>query len=250
MTKARIAAISVLLWAVGGIAQTPAPAFEVASVKPSKAPAGHSGWHSRTGYVVLQNQTLKQLVQIAYHVKANQVSGGPKWCDSDRFDIEAKSDGPANDAQLLTMLQTLLADRFQLAFHRETALFPGFALVVAKSGFKIRPVDAGEGERSNSNRGHYTAERVSMAKFAETLSRILRSPVVDRTGTTGVFSFQLEWTPDNADAPAPDGTTPDMSNSGPSLYTVLQERLGVKLEAQKVSAEVLVIDRAEKPTEN
>jgi uncharacterized protein (TIGR03435 family) len=170
MTAVRIVAMGVLLIAGMGFAQTPAPAFEAASIKPSKAPEGHSSWHSRTGYIVLQNQTLKQLIQIAYHVKANQVSGGLKWYDSDRFDIEAKSEGPADEAQLMTMLQTLLADRFQLAFHRETALFPGFALVVAKNGLKIRPVDAGEGSRSNSNRGHLTVERVSMAKFAETLS--------------------------------------------------------------------------------
>jgi uncharacterized protein (TIGR03435 family) len=250
MTAVRIAAMGVLLIAGMGLTQIPAPAFEAASIKPSKAPEGHSSWHSRTGYLVIQNQTLKQLIQIAYHVKANQVSGGLKWYDSDRFDIEAKSEGPADDPQLMTMLQTLLADRFQLAFHRETALFPGFALVVAKNGMKVRPVDAGGGSRSNSNRGRITAERLSMAKFAETLSRILRSPVVDRTATAGVFSFQLEWTPDNADAATPDGTPPDISNSGPSLFTALPERLGLRLEAQKVSDEVLVIDRAGKPTEN
>lgn len=249
MRALRTAAICAL-WCAGesfSQAPTPAPAFDAASIKPSKAAEGHSGWHSRTAYLIIENQNLKQLIEVAYHLKREQVSGGPKWLDSDRFDIEARSAGPADEPQLELMLQTLLADRFQLVVHRETKLLSGYALVVAKGGLKVHS-EEGKGSNSNSNRGRITAERVSMDKLAEILSRTLGSLVVNKTEANGAFSFQLEWTPDSGTAAAPpDGAPPDV---GPSLFTVLQERLGVKLEAQKLPTEVLVIDKAEKPSEN
>jgi uncharacterized protein (TIGR03435 family) len=95
------------------------PAFEAATIKPSKDRPGHTGSHSRTGMIVLTGQTLKGLICAAYDVKDFQVSGGPKWMDDDRFDINAKAEGAADGPQLKNMLQTLLADRFQLVFHRE-----------------------------------------------------------------------------------------------------------------------------------
>src|SRR5258708_8078431 len=124
------------------------------------------------------------------------------------------------------MLQTLLAERFQLAFHRDQKLFSGYSLVVAKGGaLKVQPDATAGGSRWNGGRRKIVAQRISMAKLAESLSRILESPVVDRTGAPGLFSYTLEWTPDN---------TPD-ADAGPSLFTVLQQQLGVKLEPAKVS---------------
>jgi uncharacterized protein (TIGR03435 family) len=233
--------VAILLAAGIGFGQTAAPTFEAASIKPSKEGEGHSGSHSRTGYMVIQNQTLKQLMQMAYRVRPDQVSGGAKWVTSDRFNVEAKSAGPADEPEMLPMLQSLLAERFQLMFHREPASLPGFAMVVAKGGMKVQPVD-GEGSHSNSNRTHLTAERMSMARLADRLSQILGSPVIDKTGAAGAYTFELEW--------APDGAPSDAANAGPSIFTALQEKVGVRLESQKVSTEVLVIDKAEKPSEN
>src|SRR5215831_12680635 len=110
--------------------QTPLPTFEAASVKPNKSITESSSWHSRTGYLVMRNQTLNDLIRIAYQLKADQVTGGPKWLVSDRFDIEARASGPARDPELLVMLQTLLAERFQLKLHRDTKLVSGYALIV------------------------------------------------------------------------------------------------------------------------
>ncbi len=254
MTTLRIFAAGVLLFAGRGFSQVSAPAFEAASIKPSNEGEGHTGSHSRTGYLVVQNQNLRELIRTAYRLRADQVSGGPKWVTSARFNIEAKSAGPAEGPELLAMLQTLLADRFQLTFHKESALLPGFALVVAKGGLKVRPVDGSGGSRSNSNsdsnRRHLSAEALPMAKFAETLSRILGSPVVDKTGATGAFTFELEWSADTGAAAPPDGAPANIADAGPSIFTALQEKLGVKLEAQKVPTEIFVIDKAEKPSEN
>jgi uncharacterized protein (TIGR03435 family) len=148
------------------------------------------------------------------------------------------------------MLQTLLAERFQLAFHRTTKLSSGYVLVAAKNGLKIDPVETGERNTMNWGRGRMTAERVSMAKLADTLSRMLGSPVVDMTSIQGIFSFKLEWTPESAQrAAGPDGAPTD-AVLGPSLFTVLQQELGLKLEPKKEPIEVFIIDKAEKPSEN
>jgi uncharacterized protein (TIGR03435 family) len=245
-----IAAILFVLSAVSASAQQPALAFEAASIKPSGEGEGHTGSHSRKGYLVIQNQTLRDLIRTAYKLRAEQVSGGPKWITTDRYNIEAKSAGPAEDPELLQMLQTLLADRFQLAFHKETMTFPGFALVVAKGGLKIQPVE-GEGSKSHSTRGSVTAERVSMEKIADILSRASGSPVVDKTRVAGVFSFQLEWTPETEMAAVKkDGAPLDNVSTGPSIFTAVQQKLGLRLESAKVPAEVFVIDKAEKPSDN
>src|SRR5262249_46279049 len=106
--------------------------FDAASIKPSKSAEDGTSWHSRTGYLVMKNQPLRRLVAIAYGINEDQVSGGPKWVDSDRFDIEARAAGPARDPELLAMLQQLLAERFQVAVHRESGMAAGYVLVPIK----------------------------------------------------------------------------------------------------------------------
>jgi uncharacterized protein (TIGR03435 family) len=247
MTRS-IAALAVLVCVSPSFCQR--PAFDSASIKPSGAEEGSSSWHTRPGYIVIKNQSLKKLVGIAYRLRDDRVSGGPKWTGSDRFDVEARAAGPATDADLLLMLQSMLAERFQLGTHRETILTPGFALVVAKGGLKIRPDETKGGESSHSTRGKIVAERVTMARVADWLTRQIGTPVVDMTDTKGVFSFTLEWTPESPRPPAtPEGALPEAPGA-PSLYTVLPHDLGLKLESKKLPIEVIVIDKAEKPTEN
>jgi uncharacterized protein (TIGR03435 family) len=225
-----------VLLAVSAFAQP--PAFEAAAIKPSKPEVAGSGWHTRPGMTVLTGQTLKGLISIAYDVKDFQVSGGPKWLNSDRFDINAKAEGPAKDSQMLQMLQTLLADRFQLVIHHEQKSAPAYALVVAKSGLKMKPSEA-TGSSSQGGKGQITATGVTMAKLADQLSRRLGVPVVDLTETPGGYDFKLQWSIDG-----------DANDAQSALFDALQSQLGVKLEARKLPLDLIVVDKAEKLSEN
>ena len=133
--------------------QTPAAplAFEVASVKVSKAPPGSDSSHSTLGSLTMRNMTLRACIGMAYNVKELQVLGGPKWLDADRYDIDAKPAGAVQAPERMAMLQTLLAERFQLALHRETKTYPGYALVVSKAGLKMHAVEPGQSNLSTHN---------------------------------------------------------------------------------------------------
>jgi uncharacterized protein (TIGR03435 family) len=200
--------------------------------------------------MVMKNQTLQRLVAIAYGFNDEQrVLGGPKWAGSDRFDIEARALGPAKDPELLLMLQNLLAERFHLAVHRDTKNGSGFSLVPIKNSLKISP-DETEGKQAwNSSRGKIVAQRISMTKLAESLSRLLGTSVVDMTDAKGLYTFTLEWTPDSPNRTGADGS-PVPIPAGPSLEEVLASQLGLKLENKKLPIDVVVIDKAEKPPEN
>jgi uncharacterized protein (TIGR03435 family) len=226
-----------LLFAAVTLAQS--PAFEAATIKPSKDQPGHSGSHSRTGMIVMSGQTLKGLICNAYRVKDYQVSGGPKWLDADRFDINAKASGAATDAELKDMLQTLLAERFQLVLHHEQKIGSAYALVLVKSGLKIKPVEGADGSNSNGSKGQLTVTGMTMPKFAEILSRDLKTPVADLTETPGAFDFKLTW--------STEGDADDLQSA---LFSALQTQLGLKLESRKLSIDTIVVDRAEKPSEN
>jgi uncharacterized protein (TIGR03435 family) len=224
-----------ILLAAHALAQP--PAFEAAAIKPSKEAVRGITWDTGPGRINVRG-TLKGLIWIAYQVKDFQVSSGPKWLDEDRFEINAKAEGPANDPQLLAMLQTLLADRFQLAIHHEQKIAPAYALVVAKSGLKIKPVEAA-GSSSKGGRGVLTAKGLTMAKLADRLSRNLDAPVTDLTGAPGAFDFKLEWSIEG-----------DKDEVQSALFTALQSQLGLKLESRKVPIDMIVVDKAEKPSEN
>ena len=175
----------------------------------------------------------------AYALGPNQIAGGPAWLDSDRFEILAKAEQPVdNDLVLMRMLQTLLAERFQLMVHRETRTIPALVLEVAKNGPKLEKAEGKEAS-TNNGRGLIDARTITMRRFAEVLSRQMDLPVIDGTGLPGAFDLKLEWAPPNA--------KPD---SGPSVFAALQEQLGLRLESRKMPIEILVIDRAEKPSEN
>jgi uncharacterized protein (TIGR03435 family) len=239
----RTIATLVLIAARAAFTQTP-PAFETASVKPN---ANHevngegrprASVNATPGYLAVQNSTLSQYIQWAYGVQAFQVSG-PSWIDAERFDVAAKAAGPAPKEQLRLMLQTLLKERFQLAFHRESKELPGYALLVAKGGPKLHE-SATEGEPAmKPNRAIMTAERVTMPWFADMLTNPLRSPVVDLTGLTGRYDFTI----DVSKYVTPGATQDDMVSA---LSECVQHELGLKIEARKLPLDVLVVDHAEK----
>jgi uncharacterized protein (TIGR03435 family) len=240
-------------WCFGQTTAT-APAFEVASVKVSKEPPGSDSSHSTLGSLTMRNMTLRACIGMAYNVKEVQVLGGPKWLDSDRYDIDAKSAGAVQGPERMAMLQTLLAERFQLTLHRESKTSPGYALVVGKGGLKMHAVEPGKASLSTHN-GSMTAEKASMADLAGNLSRRSGILVEDATGVMSVFDFKLELPPrDNRAAPN-SGDAPGDAASDPAFFEAalshaLQDQLGLKLEARKIQQNVLVIDSAEKPPEN
>jgi uncharacterized protein (TIGR03435 family) len=226
------------------------PEFEVSTVKPSPFnPSGYtSGIDTGHGRLDGQNVTLKRCIMGAYGVGPHQVVGGPDWLDSQRFDIQAKADQPIDDdATLNLMLQSLLADRFKLTLHRESRPTSAYVLEVDKKGPKLEISQGGESvtNTSTGRGGRVTMEirNTDMDMFAKVLSREMDLPVVNQTGLAGLFNFTLHWTPDTAQ---PSGQTAD----DVSIFTAVQEQLGLHLRPAKAPVEVLVVDHAEMPSPN
>jgi uncharacterized protein (TIGR03435 family) len=259
--------------------------FEVASIK------SHPGIGNLVhiqpmpgGRLVVENFSLRLLMQNAYGIQPFQISGGPDWINSERYDIEAKADGSPSGKQMTgPMLQTLLEDRFMLRVHRETKLLPVYELTVAKGGTKLKRSKEGgcipfsmdspvlpamrvRGEPRATfcgflGFGMEGADRklemagVSMAELATSLSRgELRRMVIDKTGLAGTFDVNLHWSIDAVQAnpgtsgePAP---PPTDNPAGPSIFSAIQEQLGLKLESRRGPVEVLVVDHVERPSAN
>ena len=233
------------------VGQTPPPAFEAASVKASN----ETQWQDKTnpGLMVEHGATLRNLITLAFGVKDDQVSGGPKWMDSDRYDIDAKAAGPAKDPELFRMLQTLLADRFHLEIHRETKPFPGYALLVSRGGIRAKAAADPVHPESQSHNGSLVAKAIPMGRFAQWLSRRISAPVVDATGLSAPFDFTLQWdsTTDRAGLPNTLENAPTAADPrAQPLYIAIQEQLGLRLEPRNVPMEMIEVARAEKPTLN
>ena len=234
---------------------TVSPAFEVASVKRSNTASTRTGVGTDPGRLTITNASLRLCIAWAYGVKDYQISG-PAWLDSENFDIVAKAGRPVLEDRLRPMLQTLLAERFKLALHRDTRELPVYALAIGKDGPKFHEVKPGGNTRTRGGRGHLAGQRISMSQFADLLTQAapheIDRPVIDRTGLKGTFDITLEWTPGNP-RPSTASETGGVIESapGPDIFRALQQQLGLRLEAKKASVEILVIDRAEKlPTEN
>jgi uncharacterized protein (TIGR03435 family) len=197
-------------------------------------------------------EDLGLMIAFGYNIRGNRVLGGPNWLRTEKYDVIAKSEGegsPSTD-QFRFMLQRLLADRFKLAVHRETREASAYALVVGKSGPKLREVNDSSPIRFRGSGGSLIAQKLSMARLAENLTTELRNfavVVVDETGLTGDYAFSLEW--DQYELQ--DGNPANRpASTKPSLFTAVQEQLGLKLESVKRPVEYLIIDYAEKPSAN
>jgi uncharacterized protein (TIGR03435 family) len=228
--------------------QAVAPKFEVASVKPSIASStSASGIRTGHGRLDAHGVSVKRCIMGAYAVGPHQIFGGPDWLDSDRFEISAKADQPVDDdAALMLMLRDLLAERFKLVVHQETKTVPAYVLEVARNGPKLEKAPGGEGvTNSTTNNTGITidARNTNMDAFARILARSVDLPVVNHTALEGVFNVKVTWTPERAAARG-------ALMEGPSLFTALQEQLGLRLRSEKAPVPVLVIDRLEKPSEN
>ncbi len=235
----------------------PDPVFEVAAIKLSQPDAKGRGLRIQGGKFSAFNMTLADLMTYAYDVHAHQLIGAPAWVSMERYEITAKQEGegqPSED-QWRVMLRKLLADRFQLAFHRDQQELPVYTITVAKGGPKIsKSLTKGETPFLVFPRpGNLASNNVSMADFCKLFQRgFLDRPVVDQTGLPGRYDFTLVWTPDQlrAAAPNPNALVPAAADPAPDLFTATQQQLGLKIDATKLRIEVLVIDKAEKPSDN
>jgi uncharacterized protein (TIGR03435 family) len=217
-----------------------ASSFEVASVKPVNPPAGPHvvSLIINHGKLNIEAAELRQIIGLAYAVQRVRVLGGPRWADSDQFDIAAKAESAdATRDEIRGMLQTLLAERFNLVVHRETKEIPAYSLVPAKSGPKLKSA-APDRKSGMANTAGPNGERQTVFEssplriLVNMLANYLGSPVVDKTGLDGLYDYTFAW--------------PDAQSS---VFASV-DQLGLKLEAKKDLVEVLVVDRAEHPSPN
>jgi uncharacterized protein (TIGR03435 family) len=238
-----------LVFAVLAAGQSAAPSsFEAASIKPSQAPPGSSGINTNGSLMRAYNVTLKRCISGAYGVPESQITGGPKWIDELRFDITAKPDRQVGDDGMMLMLRSLMADRFSLQVHQDTQTLSGYALTVVKGGIRAT-LSAPDGPATtNTGRNRIDAKGCPMSRLVIKLSGVLGGvPVVDMTNDNRNFDFSLQWAPEEMQSKSgAQAAVPD----GPSLFTALQEQLGLKLEGRKVPVGIVVVDHAELPSEN
>ncbi len=229
--------------------------FEVISIKPNNTGSGSTSESTRPGRVMDTNVTISEVMQAAFGIRDFQIANAPGWLAGDKYDITATT-GTSKDLtelELQPYFQALLADRCKLRFHRETRELVLYTLVVAKNGAKgatkLLP-HPGEGESSTNvsngkDRTTISSTDIPMAHLASLLGASLHRVVIDNTGLAGGYDLSLEWTPE-----PPAGADNSSESSGPSLFTALQEQLGLKLETTKGPVEIVVIDNIEKPTDN
>ena len=257
------------------VAQSGDLRLEVASIKPNTMVDGPTEMGTQPGgRLTIVNVPLRLLIRNAYEIQDAQLVDGPKWISDERFDILAKANGeipppvPGNAGPLQAMMRSLLAERFHLVVHRETRDFPVYALQLARADRRLGPqlhastadcaalAASGLTQPSadgrprcgvRANGGHMLAGGVPLPQLASLLSTMVDRTVVDRTGLTGIFDLELNWTLERAPQ-RPDATTPNPD--APSIFTALREQLGLKLESAKAPTDVLVIDRVERPTPN
>ena len=237
--------------------------FEVASVKPAPAPIAAKDAYTE-GYnagmrsalasagmriagqrVNITDNSLKDLVRLAWQVKDYQIVA-PSWAAAEKYEAVANMPPGADRSQAPAMLRTLLESRFHLQWHKETRQLPVYALVAVKNGPKLTaaagpPNPRGGNAWTDDGVGHLRAKNSAIAAFADVLTKVSDRPVIDMTGLSGIFDFDLTYAPD---------LSATLSDSGPTLSAALLE-LGLRLEKREMPVEVLVIDRADKvPTEN
>jgi uncharacterized protein (TIGR03435 family) len=225
-------------------AQTPPEReLDVVSIKldRQKGPPYVSSWRADPSMIRMTSYTLQACIERAYGLKPYQIqSKGPGWIATDWYDIEARTAAPAAEAEIMRMLQPALTERFHLVLHRETAQMPVLLLQVARGGVKFQPAATTEGPNLDARKDYIQATHLGMDELADVLGQfVTERPVVNRTGLKGEYQFRLEFAPKEGD---------DADQS--SIFSALTEQLGLKLEAGRAPVEVLVIDRAERPSEN
>lgn len=224
--------------------------WDVVSVKPHRELDSGGSMYVRPDGIEINNLTLHSLLWGAFDVKSqDQFSGWPEWANSDRFDVQAKLTaedaerwhklhGEEGERQYRQLMRQILEDRFALKTHIERRELPVYELVIAKQGAKLKPASPDSHGLSNYRPGKISAKSTRIISLIVNLSGNVGRVVVDKTGLTGEYDFELTWAPDNQ---------PD---AGPSIFTALQEELGLKLQTARAPIDVVVIDHLERPSEN
>jgi uncharacterized protein (TIGR03435 family) len=238
------------------------PEFEVATIKPSDPNNDGVDFRNEGRHVSTHNTTVIALISYAYGVHGKQIAGGPEWVSTSKYDTDGVPDvaGEPNMKQTQEMYQKLLADRFKLTFHHEKRELPVYALTVGKSGPKLTKSQGDPNGLPDQNFTQFSANLIELsvsnstiADFLLAMQYVLDRPLVDRTGLAGRYDFLLKWTPDESQFGAmgirfsPPSNNP---NGPPGLFTAIQEQDGLKLEAVKAQADVIVIDKVERPSAN
>ena len=245
---------SILLLTTFGLAfaQTTPPdslKFEVISIRTNKSASERSALRIDADRLSASNVSARSLIETGYGLKTWQISGAPDWLNTERFDVEATAEHPVTRVQIMEMLRSLLAERFGLSVHRDSKDIPVFALTVAKGGLKLTetaPDDHPQVLFSTAGpMMNLTGLKAPLRLLTPWLTSILMNtsrPVVDQTGLAGTYDFKMEWLPDNAPASA--------AIEAPSIYSAMQEQLGLRLNAQMAPFEILMIDHIERPSSN
>jgi len=223
-------------------APAPSPSFEVASVKPGDPNDRNFAFLATNGRFTATNQTLKTLIGYAFDVRQLEIVGGPGWLDVDKYNVEAKAENPRpTPAESRGMYRSLLEDRFKLAAHQETRQSQVYELALAKGGSKLKETASANQRIQRLGFGRFQGTGVSIGPLVSLLSQQLERTVIDKTALTGKYDFNLDYTPD---------FPPPADSAGPSLFTAVQEQLGLKLESARGAVQFLVIDHIEKLSEN
>ena len=237
------------------------PAFDVATIKPNDKGATSMQRLTINGRnFVTVASSLTDLIGFAFKLQSKQIIGAPDWSDRDRYDINATLDteGAPSDRQLRSAIRKLLEDRFKLTFHQDKKELPAFVLTVAKTGPKLTPTEVtgplpGLGFSPGPNGVTLVVRNGLISEFDELLqTMVLDRPVVDETGISGKFDISVTFTPDDSQFhghPPPIKKADDVE-AAPSLFEAIQQKLGLKLEAQKAPVPVVVLDHVEKPSAN
>jgi len=228
--------------------------FEVVSIRANNSMSGHSSSRTDQGMMTGTNISLRNLILRAYGIKDYQLEG-PDWLGSEHFDISAKIPEAVSaqrggreqyNAAFESMMQSMLAERFKLAVHRDRKAMGVYALVVGKNGVKFKEVPPGGPSGSSTNNTHFVGTGISMDAFATVLSQNTEIPVLDFTGLKGVYDLKLDWQEEHP--PHDNAATPP---SAPGITEAVEEQLGLRMKRRKAPIKILVVDHVEKtPTEN
>jgi len=259
-TRAHLAALSLFV-TIFAAAQAPAQApampkpFDVAAIRPNKSDSHNTSMGTSHGRLTASNVTVRTLILKAFQLRDAQLSGGPDWINAERFDISAKIDDPSiSDEDVWLSLQPLLIDRFHLKFHRGTKQETILSLVADKVKPALVPhvgtQPASMRVSNNGGKADLDAKNVSMAKFAYTLSEFTNYIVFDNTRLKGGFDFKLEWASYRPEESMLSDIEESLGMTGPSIYTAVQDQLGLKLQRATGPVENLFVDAIEQPTAN
>jgi uncharacterized protein (TIGR03435 family) len=235
------------------------PKFEVVTIKPSDPNRPGKGFTVRGRHVMTFNTSVNDLITFAYGLHVKQIVGAPAWFATDKFDVDGVPDveGRPSALQMRLLLQSALTDRFKLTFHHDKKELSVYALEIGKGGPKLtETISQPSGPRNFlfRNLGNLTVTNSTMQDFCNGMQgAVMDKPVVDHTGLTARYDFNLKWTPDESQFEAMGGFKPPTTedpNAPPALSTAMQEQLGLKFDATKAPAEVFVIDHVEKPSAN